>query len=378
MTAQVLNIVEKHRPFLGNLASLSDFSVSDGDEVDAEIVLSSPGVSLYCLDDATRRAIFVELPPDIDLASAPFVYQLQYDQALRLIAMPYDTFCEVAHRLPEAQNLILIFSCGRSGTTLLSHVLNRLDNTLSLSEPDVASQFIHMRPNDGSRDAELRELLDSTVRMLFKPNAFKTPTTYAIKFRSEATQAMDLYQAAFPQAKFLYLYRDAVGYIASFYRLFRSINAPETTPLDEHLASINPSERDNFTRLMTYLDPGTTQISIPQKATLAWLLKIEEYLAQAAREIPVLSVRYIDLNQQREQTLNAIFKYCDLPTDQVTQTLGAFEGDSQAGTLLAREKPTEGNTFRLTDAQIEEIRTILRQHPTVKVSDFIVPGTLTL
>jgi hypothetical protein len=377
MSARYLNIVEKHRPFFGNLASMADFSVSDGDDVDAEIVLRSPGISLYCLDNATRRAIFVELPPSVDLSPAPFVYQLQYDQAIRLIALPYDTFREVASKLPKAQNLILIFSCGRSGTTLLSHVLNRLDNALSLSEPDVASQFIHMRREDGSRDTELSELLDCTVRMLFKPSAFKTPTVYAIKFRGEATPVMDLYQATFPQAKFLYPYRDAPGEVASFYRLFRSLQAPETTPLDEHIASMNLTEREIFTRLMRYLDPGTTQISILQNATLSWLTKLEQYLAQTARGIPAMAVRYDDLNTKREQTLSALFAYCGLPVDQVSRTLSVFERDSQAGTQLAREKPSEGNATRLTDAQIEEVNTILRRHPLVNTPDFILPGTLT-
>src|SRR3712207_1953955 len=92
MSAQYLTIAAKHRQMTGFHASMADFSVSDGDSVNSDIVRDSSNISLYCLDDAARRAIFVELPPDVDLATASFVYQTQYEQALRLIAVPYDTF----------------------------------------------------------------------------------------------------------------------------------------------------------------------------------------------------------------------------------------------------------------------------------------------
>src|SRR5690606_31157399 len=101
---------------------------------------------------------------------------------------------------------------------------------------DVITQFLHLREADHSRDAELRELADCTVRMLFKPNAFKTPTTYALKFRSEPLRVMDLFQGAFPHAKNLYLYRDAEGFVRSFYRLFRRDDeSDEYTPVDEFI-----------------------------------------------------------------------------------------------------------------------------------------------
>ncbi|HVU12970.1 MAG TPA: hypothetical protein VHD90_16945, partial [Phototrophicaceae bacterium] len=209
MSTRYLTIEARQRPFLPSLAALSDFTVTDGEEVDAKVVLSSPNISLYCLDDASQQAIFTELPPAVDLTVAPFVYQMQFDQAKRLIAMPYATFRELAQTLPKVPQLILIFSVPRSGTTLMSNILNQVDSVVSLSEPDAASQFFQMRPDDGSRDAELIDLIDCTVRMLFKPNGSITPTTYCIKFRAEATPSMDLFQAAFPQAKNLFLYREA-------------------------------------------------------------------------------------------------------------------------------------------------------------------------
>jgi hypothetical protein len=222
-------------------------------------------------------------------------------------------------------------------------VFNELDSVMSLSEPDVITQFLHLREADHSRDAELRELADCTVRMLFKPNAFKTPTTYALKFRSETLRVMDLFQGAFPHAKNLYLYRDAEGFVRSFYRLFRRDDeSDEYTPVDEFIAFCSQLFNYNFSPIAVYLDPDTDQVSTVQYLAAWWLAIMEWYVEQAARGIPVLAVRYADIVAHREQVLAAIFEYCGLPVNHISKTLSAFERDSQAGTWLARETPNTG------------------------------------
>ncbi len=374
MTARYLNIEEKHRGHPGMIASVADFTLTEGEAVDAEVVLR-PNVSLYCFDDAAKEAIFVELPDTADLSTAPFVYYMQYEQAERLIAISYAEFRQLAHTLPNVDNLIMIYISGRSGSTLISHIFNELDGVMSLSEPDVGTQFAYMRTTGNMHEAELRDLLDCTVRMLFKPTPFKTPTTYALKLRSEALKVMDLYQATFPQAKNLYSYRDAIGFVSSFYRVLYDPSYPELMPRAEFVDSFGEFMREDFTRVEQYLGPTAEQFSYIELLTLWWVVAVEWYLAQVARGIPALAVSYADLNSRREATLKAIFEYCELPTTQIEKALRAYERDSQAGTFLAREKPTEGNKLRLTEAQIESIRAILARHSVIKTSDFVAPGT---
>lgn len=378
MTVQILTINEKHRQGPGDHASLRDFTLSEGETIEDDSLLLQPNVSLYCLDDATHRAIFVELSPDVDISTAPFVYGVQYEQAQRLLAAPYETFQQVARALPEVEKLILVYISGRSGSTLLSHVLNELDGVLSLSEPDVANQFVHLRALDGSRDAELRDLLDCTVRMLSKPTPFKSAHTFALKFRSETLQVMDLYQATFPQAKNLYLYRDAIGFAASFYRVFNKAGFAGSWSRREFVTAYSAMMRYDFERLAALVDPAIEELSTPQQLAIWWLAIMEWYLAQYGRGIPVLAVRYADLTAHREQVITAILEYCGLPTNQIAKSLRAFERDSQAGTFLAREKPSEGNAFKFTGEQIAEITEILARHPVIREADFIAPGTLRL
>jgi len=369
---------ERKRSLMAGLASPADFRVSTRRAVDAGIVCTQPNISLYCLDDEAQQALFVELPVDVDLSRAPFIYQTQYERVQGLIAVPYSVFKKLAQALPAIEHLIMIYMTGRSGSTLLSHVFSELDTVLALSEPDAATQFVQLRPADGRRDPELRTLLECTLRFLFKPTPLKTPSTCALKLRNEGVQVMDLYQETFPHAKNLFLYRDAMGFVSSFYRIAKDLPIPESSPVDELLAQRARMLNQEFAHLKAYLDPDQRELSMPQFFTLWWLGVMEHYLAQCARGTPVVAVRYADLNAQPEQVLSAIFAHCGLPPARAGETLAAFGRDAQAGTHFARVSSGEGNPLRLTDAQRQEVDAILKRHPVVNDADFIVPGTLRL
>lgn len=378
MTARILTIKERHLQTPGQLASLADFSCVDGDEVDPKVVLDNPNLSLYCFDDATRQAIFVELPSGVDLTKSPFVYKTQGEEAVCLIAVPYDTFLQLAADLPKVENLIPIYITGRSGSTLISHIFNELDTVMSLSEPDAASQFAHLRDTDRSRDVELSRLLDSALRFLFKPNGYKSATTYALKFRSEGVQVMDLYQATFPQAKNLFSYRDAVGVVSSFYRLFTGFGVPEREPLSEWTGFFLQQCGKDADDLRFYLGRGDDDIPLAKALALWWLYSMEAYLTQHERGVRALAVRYEDLNMRREETLRGVFAYCGLPVSSVKGALRAFERDAQAGTVLAREDAKRGNALRLSEQQVADIHDVLQRHPIIKLPDYMLPGTLTV
>ena len=378
MAARVLTIEERRPQVPGQLASLADFTCVDGKEVDAKVLLDNPDVSPYCFDDTTRRAIFVELPPSVDLTRSPFVYTTQSEQAERLIAVSYDDFVRLASELPRVENLIPIYISGRSGSTLISHIFNKLDTVMSLSEPDAATQFAYLRDSDGSRDKELRELIDSTVRFLFKPNRHKKASTYALKFRAEAVRVMDLYQATFPQAKNLFSYRDAVGWVTSFYRLFKNWGYEDQQSLSAWLPLFEQAHKKDAGDLKAYLGEGGENLPLAKVFTLWWLFAMEAFLTQYERGIPVLAVRYDDLNMHREKVVSEIFAYCGLPVSEVKGALRAFEQDAQAGTRLAREDAKRGNALRLSDQQLADVYDVLQRHPVIKTPDFRLPGTLTV
>jgi hypothetical protein len=339
-------------------------------------VLTSPNMSLYCLDQESQCAIFVELPADVNLTTVPFVFQTQYEQAQRLTAVPYPTYLQLAHTLPAIRHLIVIYMLPRSGSTLVSQLLNAVDGVVSLSEPDAPMHLVDLRQAHSGGEASLRELLDATMRLLFKPGAWGVPATCAFKSRLEGLQLLDLVQANYPQAKNLYLYRDACSVVASFHRIFKRLQVPEYKPIEDYLNEARQQFHRDMTYQLAYLDPGAAGVSTIQQLTLGWLTLMEQYLAQHALGIPILAVRYDDLNTRREQVVTAILDYCGLRTAQMPGLLDVFAQDTQAGSPLARENPSVGNQLRLSDEEVAQLTQILERHPVIKTSDFVLPGTL--
>ena len=221
--AQLLPIEDriKRKGDMG-LASLSDFRCGAGSTVDARIILDRPQITLYCLDDQSRQAVFVELPADVELSQRPFLFLTQYEHAQRLLTVSYETFHELAAAVGDGfRRLILMYSVGRAGGTLLSRSLNRLDSVLSLDEPDVYNNIVTIRPAGGRRDAELTRLLHSSTRLLFRPARAGMDTLF-IKFRSCSIEIGDLMHKAFPQARVMFLYRNAEAWARSAGRSVQS------------------------------------------------------------------------------------------------------------------------------------------------------------
>ncbi len=208
MDATVLEIVDKVKARSVAQTALDNFVVRDGELVDLSI-LDQPNVSLYCLDDEAQRAIFVETPPGVDLDDAPFYYVSQYEQAQRLIAVPIADFHRVADSLPIG-DVIFIHSTGRCGSTLISQALATVAGVRSLSEPDIYTQIHTLRFADRGSDEHYQRLLASATRFY----ASRSPTT-AIKFRAMCISVGDLLCAAFPDAKNLFLYRNAEAWARS-------------------------------------------------------------------------------------------------------------------------------------------------------------------
>lgn len=369
-------IENKHRRHIGHVARLEDFTVTPQGEVDASVVVENPAVSLYCLDDQGRQAVFVELPPDVDLAQAPFVYLTQHEQAQRLFTMPYETFHQVAASLPTVTRPIFLHITGRSGTTLLSHAFNESGLVKSLAEPDVVSQFSNLRyASEASRETELRELAHSTIQFLFKNDHAANIEAHAVKFRNQAVPVMDLFQTALPEGRSLFLYRDVVGFTASFQRIFRKAGWPESQPFAAWQQNSAISLSGDLSHVANYLGRAEGEITIAQQCALWWLAVMDWYLAQYEQGVPVMAINFSDLVGAPEETLAAIFRYCGLSPEGVARGLPAFAKDSQAGTFLARENPHEINQIGLSPDEMFSVQAIIARHPQFGRPGFAVPTT---
>ena len=81
----------------------------------------------------------------------PFLYQQQRHSALRTYVVNYQAFIQAVARLQEQdgdtsgsdllQRIVLLYSTGRCGSTLLSKLLGRGQGVNSVSEPDFYSML---------------------------------------------------------------------------------------------------------------------------------------------------------------------------------------------------------------------------------------------
>ena len=282
----------------------------------------------------------------------------------------------------------------RSGSTLLSHAFNASGQVTSLSEPDAFTQFVHLRERispepstdrlttDRFTTEMLSTLADSTMRFCFRSQSSPSDTSLnlaqAVKFRSEGVQVLDLFQRTFPHAKNVFLYRDALGWVNSFHRIFTKMNLAAPLKVDAWQTMYEDFLQTDLSHLRAYIPPQRTTLSLAEQLTLWWIAIMEWYLVQWEQGASVLAVRYEDLNQRRAVTLEALFAYCGLPLSSVPLALSVFANDSQAGTDLARREPEVGATMSLEREAIGEIVAILQCHPRLRHPNFWAPGTLDL
>jgi hypothetical protein len=236
MKARVLYIEDRIKRGEFDVASLSVFRYRPGPTIDARTILDQTQITLYCLDDEHGQAVFTEAPPGVDISEEPFIHRTQYRNAQRLLTVTYGTLHELAAAVGDRfKSLIPMYSVARCGGTAMSRAMNRLDNVLSLDEPDVYSNIVVMRPRNGRRDGELVRLLRSCTRLLHKSPHGNVDTLF-LKLRSSSIEVGDLMHQAFPAAKNMFLYRNAEAWARSAGRFFQYLHE---TP-DGSVATLGP------------------------------------------------------------------------------------------------------------------------------------------
>jgi hypothetical protein len=230
---------------------------------------------------------------------------------------------------------------------------------------------VAIRERDGSNDAEVSELLQSCTKVLCKsPKHSSFPFTWAIKFRSFGIEIADLMFKHFPDAKTIFLYRDAETWLRSAVRAFvqDDINSAE------YLAAIQASLSPLVPLIDKRFSEKGVSLSIAKIGTLMWLSVMECYLKLNQQAVPMLAVRFKELISLPKQTIKEVFKYCNIPTTDLEVVFQILDRDSQAGTVLSRAN-IQKNQFELPDDFMAEVERTLLEHPTIQTPHFVVPNT---
>lgn len=345
MTATVFAIASRHREHENQLVDVSDFELIAEGSCDAQRVLEDPACTLYCLDAAKQRALFVETPPHIELSDAPFLYQAQFQHARRAVAITYaDLLAAAAQREEPPAGLGFIYSVGRSGSTLLGRALHDQAGVQVLAEPDALTQLIAAPPDTPP------ELLSACVRLLCKPRPGKRASHHVIKFRHQGIKLGGALQERFPSARAVFIYRGAIEMVRSSLRAFHPL------PLAFREYHQDP------VRFMTR----------------QWLSVMQHYLKLYRSGVAIRAVHYADLIADPQRLFAAICAWYGLEAPDGAVLDATIAADAQAGSNLSRENLSRRSIEELgsSAAIADQVRDTLASHPEINRPDFVVPGTL--
>ena len=372
VSAQVLEIDEKHKASTASPSRISDFTFHAGDSIPANVIVANPAISLYCLDDANRCAVFVETDPGFDLLQAPFHYMAQHEHARRLIILAYDEFIQLADDMGQIDHLVSIYNVGRSGSTLLSQIFGQVENVVSLSEPEVLTSCAFLREPNGSRDDELVALIRSSIRLLCQPRG---QYVYAIKWRDWLIQLADLIHRAWPQGKNIFLYRNAETWLNSWHRLYTQFGIDFDAVAGESWIGIEQEAWPPLLPLFRKYTEDYEKALVVDDLIAMWLSDMDGYLNMHNRSVPFLALRFEDLNVHRQEVVQMLFDYCNIPVAEVPTALKAFERDSQEGTPLEGASQQDEVQFTLTEKYLSRLHATLQKHPMIHHPGFDVPNT---
>ena len=364
MQATLYQIAARHRPREFAPTLLSDFTTDGGTSVDPGIIATDPQWSLYAFDLDQDRAIFVRLPHGTDLSTAPFIMTMQFQTAEQVLTLPLDALLPLSETLPQPANLVLLFSIGRSGTTLANHILNMVPGTFGLSEPRAFIPLVFAR--DTMAPDRAQAMITAATRFLFRPPQGTAPHTFAIKFHSQILCQAELFHRAFPQARFVFMYRDAHGWANSTSQFLQNLGEPLLIDHARLLGAWNMSTANApLETLARYVDVGAPLSPHAPLLAAIWAESIAEYQHSLALGVPFLALRYNELNTDRLAATRALLGHCGLSTDHAEAALAAFDRDSQEGTAIGRG----GNVIRLASADYALIDATLARHDPPLSSD---------
>lgn len=384
MKATTYRIVSRRRWFPEALASSADFRLVRGSDTDAAEVLRNPDVSMYCLDHRRRQVLFVETPPGTDLTAAAFLYGAQFEHARQVIAVDYAAVCRLAAGVQvRCENLTFLYSVGRAGSTLLCKMFERDPDTIALSEPDIFARFVPLLADEPQDRDELEALLSACTRILLAGSITGTRRHVLIKLRGFCIELAEPLARAFPEARILFLYRNAVPVIESFIRgftggrLFHLVK--DLWPARKLMQVLARANRRSINRFL----PHVTMRHIDRIATTglagglcaAWMSIMKTYCELYERRPDAVALLYEDITDHPREIISALFDFCGVAQTSVDAALHAMQHDSQAGTRLGRATAYKKNAY-LKKVDPAHVQLMLQAEPGVDSADFVVPGTL--
>ncbi len=231
--------------------------------------------------------------------------------------------------------------------------MNLNPSVVSFSEPDVFSQLVMLRTAGRNSDAEIAALLRDSI-MVMSANAQQQGFEYyAFKFRSYVLSVSDLLYRSIPDAKILFMYRNALTWAYSFSRAFGESS-------DEGFA--DRLEKYGFRYMIPSVNEYLkthTHISWVEYVARMWVSTMQDIRWLQQQGADLVHARFEDLKATPHAVIEPLITHCGLPMPDPDQLAQVLAKDSQAGTEGAQDRKEFAR--RLTDADLAELARVIRE-----------------
>jgi hypothetical protein len=350
----VIESRNKVRPIA--VADVSDFKLTSGADFDPERLIGSSCWSLYSIDPSKNQAVFVELPETTNLAEVPFAYAAQFEDAVSVAIVPLEVFVKLSTQIHSSASLTMLYSTGRCGSTLASRILAQIPDVWSISEPDCLTNLTLARLT--VPEVKMAALLAAARRYICHSAA--DTANVVIKPRSEQVFQIVEFSRSNPDANNVFMYRDALGYVRSMFRLAqRATGNPEflADPNARQLGWFFASAQAPAAAASRYLREGQTEFDNLEAIVLAWVLRIRAAEEASATGIPIEFLHYGDLTANRRETTGRLLSACGLDKANVELGLKGFDRDAHAGRATENKVPT----IDLDELQTADVSNLLHR-----------------
>lgn len=208
-----LDILERCKPGRAAPTAPGDFRLGDAAAAArAEGLVFTP----YALDLPARAILEVGMPRVPVERPRAFFYLDQLDEAVAVRRTPLERYAPAPAPGPRPRR-VLVFSIGRTGSTLVSQILAGA-GIASISEPDILLHLSQRRTVDelALSPADWNRLYLACLAAL--ETAHGAPATVAIKFRAQSSNRFHIRRlhGLLPEAKYVFLFRDVADWSRSF------------------------------------------------------------------------------------------------------------------------------------------------------------------
>ncbi len=330
-----------------------------------EAVLEDDRVSLMGV--TTDKAFFAVLPRGVDVydsREASFFINAQFDKAEELITMSLNNFFKLGRiaqkRAEESSRILLLSNTSRCGSTLLTAMLEALDGTVTMSEPDFLT---HVSTFLGRGvDIPAADILRAGFALQCKQSVSRPPTRlFILKSMGYSAGLIPLVAKTCPGVSHAFMYRSPDKNIASIISTAGLVPFKDNFAMMANLLTLEGCKHEAAARELAR--EILNDYTLVNFSSYLWALMMLCFKESRDRlDISIHPLSYEELLEDPAGTISRLLDHCGYnDKTHIDRCLEAMSRDSQSKSAISRDKIRKHKKAGFTDGEVGIINSIFRR-----------------